>query len=221
MLYVYAISDCRRCPSVRGLQGASLSVTGVDGVFAVWSIHEQPLALTDESALWDHERVVEALLEDVAVLPMRLGSWLPDHDALLDMLRERNLELRGGLDRVRGAVELGVRAVLRDGADAITEVSRDERRPGTAYLLSRLNQEKRAEAVTARIHRPLAALSRATCARRTSLAGSVNTAYLVDREQVGSFRAAVEDLETELGEATVVCTGPWPPYSFTPRESER
>jgi hypothetical protein len=221
MLYVYAISDSPNCPPIRGMQDAELSVTGEDGVFAVWSEHADSRLEADESALWEHERVVEELLETGAVLPMRFGSWIRDRAALLELLRERRDEFALALDRVRGAVEIGVRAMMHSGR---TENGRDldgEERPGIAYMLARLNDEKRSAAVVARIHEPLVALSRASTPRRTSLAGSVNTAYLVDRDDVSPFRAAVEKLDDALDEATVVCTGPWPPYSFTPKESQR
>jgi len=221
MLYVYAICDSPHTLAVRGLQGAELAVTGDRGVFAVWSEHPHLRMEADETALWEHERVVESLLEEGAVLPMRFGSLVPDREALSEMLRERREEFEHGLDRVRGAVEIGVRALVPREPAEVGAVPSDADRPGTAYMLARLNGEKRSAAIAARIHEPLAALARASTPRRSSLAGSGNTAYLVDRDDVDPFRAAVEHLDETLGEATVVCTGPWPPYSFTPEESSR
>jgi Gas vesicle synthesis protein GvpL/GvpF len=87
-------------------------------------------------------------------------------------------------------------------------------------MLGRLNDEKRSAALARRIHEPLEALSRASTPGRASLAGSVNTAYLVDREDIVPFQVTVEKLDDTLEEATIVCTGPWPPYSFTPAESK-
>jgi hypothetical protein len=221
VLYVYGISDSPSCPSTPGLEGAELSVTGEDGVFAIWSEHSEPQREADETALWEHERVVEALLEEGTVLPMRFGSAVQDHEALLGLLRERRDEFALGLERVRGAVEIGVRAMVHSEPAEVTPVLAGGDRPGTAYMLNRLNDEKRSDAVAARIHEPLAALSRASRPRRASLAGSVNTAYLVDRNDVAPFRAAVEKLDEAFSEATVVCTGPWPPYSFMPSETDR
>ena len=63
MLYVYAISHFPSRPDVRGLEGAALSVSGNRGLFAIWSEHQNPRLEADETALWEHERVVEALLE--------------------------------------------------------------------------------------------------------------------------------------------------------------
>ena len=221
MLYVYAITDSPVPPLVAGLQGAPVEVAGEDGLFAIWSEHEDSRLEADETALWEHERVVEALLDSGAVLPMRFGSWVRDREALRGVLEERRGELGLGLDRVRGAVEIGVRAMVRAAPAGLPHAAPESGRPGTSYMLTRLNDEKRSAALAARIHEPLAALSRASTARRTSLAGPVNTAYLVDRDEVEPFRAAVQNLDDSLGEGTVVCTGPWPPYSFTPSEARR
>ena len=221
MLYLYAITDSRRLPVIPGLQGAPLWVAGEDGLFAVWSEHDEPRLEADETALWEHERVVEALLEEGAVLPMRFGSWLRDREGVLELLAERRDDFELGLERVRGAVEIGVRAVVRGLSSERPLALAGADRPGTAYMLARLNEEKKSAAIAAYIHEPLVALSRASSPRKTSLTGSVNTAYLVDRRDVDPFRATVEKLDETIEDATVICTGPWPPYSFTPAESKR
>ena len=221
VLYVYGISDSPKAPPVLGLRDAPLSVSGQDGLFAVWSEHDDVPFEADETTLWEHERVVEALLELGTVLPMRFGSSVRDRDALVGLLAERRAEFEIALERVRGAVEIGVRALIRAESSEPTPALVGADRPGTAYMLSRLNDEKRSAAIAARIHEPLVALSRASASRKTSLSGDVNTAYLVAREDVDPFRATVEKLDDAVEYATIVCTGPWPPYSFTPGESTR
>jgi hypothetical protein len=69
--------------------------------------------------------------------------------------------------------------------------------------------------VGAALHEPLAALAadarrQPPCAADELLRG----AYLVDRPAVARFRAAVERLQATHPEAAILCTGPWPPYSF-------
>lgn len=222
MLYLYAITDSPWLPPIPGLRGAPLSAAGGDGLFAVWSEHDETRLEADETALWEHERVVEALVEQGAVLPMRFGSWLRDRGGVLELLAERRDEFELGLERVRGAVEIGVRAMMRglSSERPPTALSGTDR-PGTDYMLARLNEEKKSAAIAAYVHEPLVALSRASRPRKTSLTGSVNTAYLVDRDDIDPFRATVEKLDETVEDATVVCTGPWPPYSFTPEDSKR
>jgi hypothetical protein len=43
----------------------------------------------------------------------------------------------------------------------------------------------------------------------------LRAAYLVDRGAVEEFVAAVRRLQHRHPELAVVCTGPWPPFSFT------
>jgi hypothetical protein len=42
----------------------------------------------------------------------------------------------------------------------------------------------------------------------------LRAAYLVERANVARFRALVERLQQQHPEIAVLCTGPWPPYSF-------
>jgi hypothetical protein len=42
----------------------------------------------------------------------------------------------------------------------------------------------------------------------------LRASYLVERPVVGEFRAVAQRLQREYRDTTVLCTGPWPPYSF-------
>ena len=60
--------------------------------------------------------------------------------------------------------------------------------------------------------KPLALSSRRTLAPRPDV--PLLDAYLVDRERVDEFVALVEQIDVGLDDVDLVCTGPWPPYSF-------
>ena len=220
MLYLYAITESTEPPEGPGLRGAPLRAIGDDGLFAIASEHDDLRIEAIEEDLWAHEGVVERLMDRAAVLPMRLGSTLPDEEAVLSTLRERRPEFTEALERVAGAVELGVRAFAETAPDtepeAAAAASGAGERPGTAYMMARLESERHGADAAARIHEPLAALARASTRRPASRRPAVlNASYLVDRDRVDAFRARVEELEDGLDEATIVCTGPWPPYSFS------
>jgi Gas vesicle synthesis protein GvpL/GvpF len=215
VIWVYAICDLpdNPPPRRRGLAQAPLEGVRHGPLLAVVSRHEQTPADTALDALWVHERVVERLMGDRAVLPMRYGTKLGDDAALRASLAEREGELLAALDRVRGRVELSVRAMQPHGtngdAAAIALPT-----TGREYLLSRLHDGRRAEQAAAAVHQPLAAL--AVAARRWPgrVPGEVlRAAYLVDRAVVPRFRATVERLQRDQP-AALLCTGPWPPYSF-------
>jgi hypothetical protein len=218
MLYLYAIAESNRIPDIPGLRGASLKAVGQPGLVAISSEHDELKLEPSEDELWAHERVVEDLLESEAVLPMRFGSSLPSEAAVLSFLDDRRQELRQALEHVRGAVELSVRVAIRPDPGGMQNGSGadDEQASGTAYLLDRLRSERRDQDVTAQVHEPLSTLARASTPwssepRRKRW----KAAYLVSRDRVEAFAEQVDRLDTELGGGAVLCTGPWPPYSFS------
>jgi hypothetical protein len=86
----------------------------------------------------------------------------------------------------------------------------------------RLAEERRvrehrqqAESLATQIHQPLAQLaieSRKQVLRTPKLL--LSAAYLVDREGAGAFEGQVEALRAAWPELRLLCTGPWPAYSF-------
>lgn len=211
LLHVYAITDSPEHPGVTGLRGAPLLRIEGGGLVGLASEHAVAPEL-DEEVLWEHERVVEELMSAATILPLRFGSSVERAEALATMLGERREEFLEALKRVRGAVEVSVRAELPVPAP-------DDRparpRSGTAYLLERAERERRGRDAAERVHRPLAALARccvppdgARDPRR------FKAAYLVEESRVEAFGGQVGELNAGLADVRVSCTGPWPPYSF-------
>jgi hypothetical protein len=66
------------------------------------------------------------------------------------------------------------------------------------------------------LHEPLEQSARAA-RLRTSRAPNelVRAAYLVDRDSVERFVSLVGRLQEDSPELRILCTGPWPVYSFT------
>jgi len=214
MIYVYAVCHSGGAgPSGVGLCDRPLRVVIAGALAAVVSDHPDTRPVPDADALWRHERVVEDLMSSRELLPMRFGSVLGDDHAAADLLAERAEELGAALARVTGAIELGVRvAWAAPDADAATP---ERSGPGTAYLDGLRQRRRRATELAERIDPPLRALSRAS--RHRLLATShlpLSGAYLVDRGRLDAFCSRVVALDEEIGETEIVCTGPWPPYSF-------
>lgn len=216
VLYVYAVTGSfPDLLGVAGLRGAPLRAVASGLVAAIYSEHEiapEP----DEELLWSHEQIVEELMEGSTILPMRFGSTVEGPEALADWLAGGREEFSVSLERVRGAVELSVRAQL-PAAVEVDEKARPAWRsqPGTAYLLERARRQRRSEDAAARIHRPLAALARRSMPKAgAGERGAFKAAYLVDEESVEAFSDRVGELNSTLVGTKVSCTGPWPPYSF-------
>jgi Gas vesicle synthesis protein GvpL/GvpF len=208
-VYLYAITDGRAAQVPDGLH--FLPVDGIGGVYG--SAPEGELRAT-EANLWEHEAVVEALMHDGAVLPARFGTVLESIDRLRDELVGRQEEFRRALDRVRGRVELGVRAVWPERAEVGTPAD-----SGRVYLARKLGEQRAAADATSSVHDPLARLAVASTLRvEQSPCLTVIASYLVDRDEVASFRREADRLARTLDGVTLACTGPWPPYSFTGEE---
>jgi Gas vesicle synthesis protein GvpL/GvpF len=153
--------------------------------------------------LWRREEVVESLMEERDLLPMRFGTLVEDDEAAVRALDERREELRTSLDRVRGAVELAVRAEA-DPAGEGTPAGPS----GIDYMRAK---EHRCEAAGL-LHEPLAFLARESVVQPGP--ELLRAAYLVDRVAVESFVGLVRRLQATHDDLHILCTGPWPPYSF-------
>lgn len=237
MVYVYGITDSAG-PVVAGRKGLDdqpLETCALESIAAVFTRHASgaPLPPTPENA-WRHERVVEWLMRDRAVLPARFGTTFHDEAKLRAALGPPERELSAGLRRLEGCVELGVR-VLWEPAPLTVPIpasapASGEPPPesGRAYMMARLTEERRrrdelerAERLVDGLHTPLAQLA-ADSTRRvlTTPQTLLVAAYLVRREQTESFRRRVEEIGVAHPALRVVCTGPWPPYHFVPRLGE-
>ena len=165
---------------------------------------------TTAQALWRHEAVVEALMEDRDVLPVRYGTRLADEAAARRVLAERHDEFAGALRRIEGAFELSVRCALASQAETASAAA-----SGAAYVARKTRAAAAADEAARAVHDPLALLARESRSRTPrGPAEILRAAYLVDRDGVDGFTRRVGELQTEHARLRLLCTGPWPPYSF-------
>jgi hypothetical protein len=162
----------------------------------------------DPDLLWEYERVIESLMDHHAIVPVRYGSRLPNRAEVRSMLSHRRDELTAALERVRGTVEVSIDA--RYPREASTDPPQD----GRAYMYARLEQHRRTDALSQQLN-SLSAHARASRIRplRPPAVG-VHAAYLIPTADVPEFTERVSELGSRLDDVDLVCTGPWPPYSF-------
>ena len=208
MIRVYGIVDgLDELPEVAGVDEAPLERRRVAGLELVLSSGAPPPSgeVSREDVL-RHAQVVEALMgRSAAILPAQLGHAFRDEEQLATAIEEQAEQLKRGLERVRGCVEFGLRATTARTAEVPAAET------GAGYMHARLEQVRLQDDLVDRLHEPLARLARATNLQRGT--GSVTATYLVARDDAAAFEAAAARLERTQG-VTVVCTGPWPPYSF-------
>jgi hypothetical protein len=221
MIWVYGICDHPEIPPPRrrGLAQAPLDGLREGALVAIFTRHAHSVGDPAPDALWAHERVVERLMVDRTVLPMRFGSTVEDEDALRRVLIERRQPLVAALARIAGRVELGVRVIELhadgNGVPATVAAVTAGAPSGREYLVAKLRHGERANRLATELHEPLAALS--TEVRVQAARGAEDVlrgAYLVERGVMPRFRATVERLQHAHPEVAILCTGPWPPYTF-------
>jgi hypothetical protein len=208
MIRVYGVVEgLDELPALAGLDDAPLERRRIGELEVVVSRAVAPPSaeVTREEVL-RHAQVVEELAaRSDALLPAQLGRGFRDDEQLADALRAQARELGERLEQVRGCVEFGLRAL-------VTGASEHEKATGADYMRARLDDLRRQDRLVAELHEPLASLARENTLQRGA-AGEIRAAYLVEEANVEAFREAAGRAEGSP-DATVVCTGPWAPYSF-------
>jgi len=203
MIYLYAIAETVPLGfHGRGVDGEPVLAFACEGMHLVHSFHADGFeASAEPDELWAHEGIVEELLDVGPVIPFRFGTTLPDRSAAETYLARGGKRFRRVLGELRGQVELavGVSTGPRDPS-----VARD----GASYLAARSRERDAQE----RLLRPLESLAVVSTKRASS--ERIRASYLVARDDVERFSAAVTEIQASHPEVALTCTGPWAPYSF-------
>jgi hypothetical protein len=159
--------------------------------------------------LWRHEQIIETLMKTCDLLPVRYGTQVEDEPQAMRILAKRRAELLAALNRIRGAVELSVRVAGERDDEAEPAPS------GADYLRAKARATARKDRLADRIHKPLDRIARASRRRNPAPRDELmRAAYLVDRGSISRFAELVALLQRANDGVQVLCTGPWPPYSF-------
>jgi hypothetical protein len=225
VIYVYALIEGSpaRAPA-RGIDARPLSSITCGEIVAVCSEHERKPEASEE-ALLEHEKVVEALMGGGPVVPMRFGQVTTDVSRLKESVGQRSTILTSTFDRLRERVEIGVRVFAMEALFS-TKAAVANTIPvgasGRTYMASRLRQERIAgefeesrQKIAEELHGKLDILAETSSFKEHRGRMVMACAYLVPRAKVDDFVAMVRQLKRDsLGKFELVCTGPWPPYSF-------
>ncbi|MCZ7664878.1 MAG: GvpL/GvpF family gas vesicle protein [Thermoleophilia bacterium] len=237
--YVYCVIQCDQAPQL-----ASLGI-GERGD-PVYTVHNAELAAVVSDSpivryearrrnLMAHTRVLEEVMRDFTVLPVRFGTIAPDAEVIAQkLLARRHDELVSLLREMDGRVELGLKAFWHD--DALFQEIVDETPPiralrdsligrsaeETHFERMRLGEmvetamerkrEKDAELILSRL-RPLA--HRVEILKTITERMVVNAALLVDKSVEPAMDEAVQGLDADLGHRLMFkYVGSVPPYNF-------
>jgi hypothetical protein len=228
MIYVYAVIDPVLLPwsEVRGLEGKPTEPIDVENLYVLSTRHPARIN-ADQENLRCHERVVEAFMTRSAgaLLPARFGTTFAGEAELRQTIWRQREPLRRGLDHVRGCVELGVRILLAPSppqSPSPTVPGRPVGMTGRQYMQSLQITERHRQAIeheqSARVsamNEILSPLAR-DVVLPTQSASMPNLVYLVERDRMPRFIDTLSQLTSDRPEMRALCTGPWPPYHFSP-----
>lgn len=182
-----------------------------------------------------HMRVLDEVMADHTVLPVRFDSVAPSPEAVREqLLKARYGELSKMLDGMEGRVEMGLKAFwyedvvfqeivqdnatirrLRDGlaGRALDETYYDRIRLGElveAELKGRRGRD--ADSVIERL-RPIAEKTQVNVTITDHMV--VNAAFLIVRKREAEFDTMVRALDADMGRRLLIkCVGPVAPYNF-------
>ena len=242
--YVYGVTRAgaaERSPG-EGVDGQRVEAVTHDGLAALVSDAPNVPVKASRRNLMAHSRVLQSVIAETCVLPMRFGVVMPSRDAVQEELLEANSELlHEHLRALEPYVELDVRglaaehemlqAIVKERPDIARLRASIEGRPvertyqesiRLGELVAHAVAEKR-DAIGQRILselEPLAAAARTGDAVHEQMVA--NVAFLVERERVREFDEAVDALGRELTdpEVRVRYVGPLPPHNFVDLASE-
>lgn len=247
--YVYCIIELGREETFPGegvgKKGSEIYSVPAGDIAAVVgdSMSGSPLTMNKEDLvekLAAHQAVVEGVMKDHAVLPVKFGTTARDNDEVAAILLKGANQFQELLANIRGKIEVDVVAfwsksvfedVLKEEPDirkARDEVAAKgkqvtlEDSVKVGQMLAEALASRKAD-YARRIIDTLGNCSLNMRQNRIALDDMiVNTAFLVKEEDQGLFDGKVMDLNNEFGNLVDFrCVGPLPPYSFSTIEISR
>jgi len=236
-VYVYGIINGpkRLRLSQKGMGGQNVFNIIYGRISALVSISDKNHFEPNEKNVFTHEAVIEEMMNNnQAVLPMRFATVLNNKREIKEILRKQYREFVNNLEKVKGAVELGVKVFWEadkmkekaksDVSKRIKQVSGFPRSAGSGsrYLLGKMKDyfleeglEQEAEKLAKAINRRLSRHARDSRLKKlVTGALALNASYLVAKENCQDFENEVAKMQKENKNLKFLFSGPWPPYNF-------
>lgn len=184
-----------------------------------------------------HQMVLEEVMKQFTLLPVRYCTIAEDEGQIKEkVLQARSSEFKDLLEKMRGKVELGVRAFWTNTQEIFDEIVSENEE--IAELKKRIEEEKSAQKVYAgkikigglvkqALEEKKKKEAQALLDSLTGLAEDfqenrilgdrniLNAAFLVRKEKEEEFDQKINQLQQEFGERTKLdYFGPIPPYNF-------
>lgn len=256
LIWAYCVAGAAPSAAVSGVRARPVRVVGAGSTFAL--VSDVPRAEFGEDALrrnlndlqWlaevarDHEAVLEQVLQETTIVPLRLCTIFESDAGVERMLEQEHDALANALAVLSGREEWGVKLLVdkstltrvveeTSGEAAALRAEMEGKTEAGAYLsrrrLERLVREGADQLAAAAADDLKAMLATRVLdvvtrpPQNPELSGHtgamlLNAACLVDQGDVARLRGVASDFEAHYAQlgAHVELTGPWPPYNFVP-----
>ena len=237
--YLYCIIESNEGrnfgPMGIGERGDLVSSIGYNDISTVISSSPMTKYVINRENMTAHERVIEEVMKDYTVLPVRFCTIASSAEEVRTLLRRRYSEFKGLLRDMDNKVEMGLKAIWKDMNRIFQEIAEKNQKV--------LRFKKKAEGKTGKGNNAgKIALGKAVKdaleAKKTDEAGKIlntfkrstldikandtfgdsmflNSAFLIDRSREKEIDFLVEDLVKEYGDrVTFKYVGPAPLFNF-------
>ena len=217
-----------------GKRGDIVSTIGFNDVSAVISSSPVTRYVIDPDNLMAHEKVIEAVMKDYTVLPVRFCTIANSAEEVRTFLRRQHGEFKGLLHDLDNKVEMGLKARWNHMDRIFEEIAQTD--PRVKELKNRVERNKEADgdekvilgkAVKAALDEKKEQLAEKILRRfkrltldthQNDVMGDdmfLNAVFLIDRTREKQFDFLVEDLAEEYdNQADFKLVGPAPPFNF-------
>jgi len=200
----------------------------ISDVDSVGTRHAAPL-VSEQNALI-HQAIVDAALKfSTSVLPCRFGTLFPDDEKILTLLKEHYTRLDDYLTRLEGKVEVSVQTILKRRTDsksvpeAAHSGTQEQGDTGLNYLLGKKEKydaieelEEEADRFSQELNQAMSPFWADVKVQKHSTDDRLvlGVCYLVDQQELSSFKSAYQRFKRENPGLKLLYTGPWAPYTF-------
>jgi hypothetical protein len=233
-LYLYGIIDSGDTirDVIRGLKGSSVCNVPYCDIGAAVSEMNGSIQTATEGDILQHEEVVERLMADFTVLPMRFLSIADGIEDVISIMQSCYKDFRDNLDRLRDKREFGIKVlwpadkIRQDIIKALEEAGQKTKESCTSankkYVMERFKQYKIDKAFEAKADKLIRAIDKILCRfaaeKKLQKLKTANllldAVYLVEKSRQNSFREAFSHIKDANAELKFLFSGPWPAYNF-------
>ena len=237
--YIYGIILTEEAPNFGpiGIGGKKDEVVtiGSRGLAAVVSNTSLDRYVISPENLKAHTRVIEKVAETYTILPMRFCTIAEAADEVVDLLEQRNREIKNMIRDLEGKVEVGIKIVWKNMKGIYEELGNENKAiraakakgaGGGQQALIRAGElvevalEEKKAVEGEEYMRPLKKHAiRFKNGEMTPEEVVSNMAFLIDRDWLKEFDAKVEQIGSEHDRRIdIKYVGPMPPFSFVDLE---